>query len=111
MELWQWLRTSCESGWKRHARFLAWSWGIGIAVCGLAAVAGEGLHYYTDFREGGGRYGGIMTLVSGFCLLVAGWSLLIPARRAMRTDGRRRETLGWLLGAVGGIVLAFDEIV
>lgn len=111
MPIWQWLKTSCEAGWKRHARFLALSWLAGIAVCAAAAVLGEGLHFYVDFRETGGRLEGVMTLVSSFSLLVAGWSLFVPARRAQRMPGRRREMFGWLLGGLGGVVLAFDEVV
>lgn len=110
MNLWTWLRTSCEAGWKRHARFLGLSWIVGLVVCAIAAVQGEGLHYFVDFRETGGRWEGAMTLVSSFCLVVAGWSLFVPARRVHRIAGRGRELAGWVLGGLGGVVLGFDEV-
>lgn len=110
MAFWTWLTTSCESGWRRHARFLAISWLAAVAVCVLMARLGEGLYFYTDFRENGRRFGGLMTLASGFCLVACGWSLMVPARRALRTPGHGREAAGWLLAAVGSIVLAFDEV-
>lgn len=110
MQLWAWLTTSCETGWRRHARFLALCWLGAIAVCVFMAWLGEGLYFYTDFREGGHRFGGLMSLASGFCLVACGWSFLVPARRAARTPGHTREFLGWLNAALGCIVLAFDEV-
>ena len=110
MQIWEWFKTSCEVAWKRHTRFLVLSWLGGIAVCAGMAWYGHGILFFTDFREDGRRFAGIMSLASGFCLLAAGMLLFVPARRAHRTPGHGREMLGWLLGGFGGIVLAFDEV-
>lgn len=110
MRLWTWLTTSCETGWRRHARFLALSWLVAVAVCVFVAWLGDGLYFYTDFRENGRRFGGLMSLASGFCLMGCGWSFLVPARRALRTPGHGREFLGWLNAGLGCVLLAFDEV-
>lgn len=106
----QWLATSCEAGWRRHARFLALGWLGGIVACIAAAFAGGGLYYFLDFRWSGRPLSGLMTLASGFCLVACGWGMFVAARRAMRTPGHGREAAGWTIAGLGGIALAFDEV-
>ncbi len=110
MGLWRWLATSCDAGWRRHARFLGLGWLGGLLVCALAAWAGHGLYYFLDFRWSGRPLSGLMTLASGFCLVICGSGFLVASRRAMRTPGQGREWLGWLLGGLGCFWLAFDEV-
>ncbi len=106
----QWLATSCDAGWRRHARFLGLGWLGGIAACAAAAVAGNGLYYFLDFRWSGRPLSGLMTLASGFCLVTCAAGMFVASRRAMRTPGHAREAAGWILAGLGGIWLAFDEV-
>ncbi len=94
------------ASWRRHRSLLIPAYLGGLAVCLLAAIAGEGLHYYVDFRDGGGRFNGLMSLASGFCFVAAGWSLLLLSH----SGGDRRERLAWAGAGILGIVLAFDEV-
>lgn len=110
MSVWRWLTTSCEVGWQRHARFLALGWLGGLGVCVAALWVGDGLYYFLDFRWSGRPLSGLMTLAGGFCLMACGWGLFVAARRAMRAPGGRREAAGWLVGGLGSIWLAFDEV-
>ncbi len=111
MAIRHWLRDSCNVAWRRYARFLLVSWIAGAAVCLYAGWAGEGLYYYLDYMWNGRPNAGLMTLVSGFCLVACGWGLFVAARRAMRTPGGQRETAGWVLAGMGCLWLAFDEVI
>jgi hypothetical protein len=93
--------------WRLHRGLLAPAYTGGVAVCIVAAVAGEGMYYYADFRDGGGRFSGLMSLASSFCLVAFGWSMLAVSARGR--DGRDR--LPWALAGIGGVWLAFDEAV
>ena len=92
--------------WRRNRRLLLPAYVGGAAVCLLAAVAGGGLYFYTDFRDGGGRFAGLMSLASGFALLAFGWSLVGMSAHARS----RRERASWLGFGLLGVLLAFDEV-
>lgn len=94
------------SSWRRHRGLLLPAYAGALVVCVVAAIAGEGLHYYVDFRDGGGRFRGLMSLASGFCLVAFGWSLL--ERSAIARD--RGERLTWVAAGLLGVLLAFDEV-
>ena len=92
--------------WRRNQRLFLPAYAGGVLVCMIAAIAGEGLYYYTDFRDGGGRFGGIMSLASGFALLAFGWSLFAMSAHA----SSRRERSSWVGFGMLGVLLAFDEV-
>lgn len=110
MPFFTWLFTSCEAAWRRHARFLVLGWLAGAALCLYAGWAGEGLYYYLDYMWNGRPNAGLMTLVSGYCLVACGWGFAVAARRAWREPNGASEALGFTLGSLGCIVLAFDEV-
>lgn len=110
MEVWHWLRTSCEAGYRRNSVFLVLGWLGGLVVCLLAVWAGDGIYYFLDFRWSGKPLSGLMSLVSGFCLVACGWGLLVGTRRAMRRPGGGGEAVAWLIAGLGCIWLAFDEV-
>lgn len=111
MPFFHWLFTSCEIAWRRHVRFLGLGWLAGAALCAYAGWAGEGLYYYLDYKWNGRPNAGLMTLVSGFCLVACGWGQFVAARRARREPRGANEALGFTLGGLGCIVLAFDEVI
>jgi hypothetical protein len=110
MEVWHWLKTACEEGFRRNSRFLVLGWLGGIAICLIAVWAGDGIYYYLDFRWSGKPLSGLMSLASGFCLVACGWGLLVGARRAMRRPDGRAEATAWIIAGLGSIWLAFDEV-
>ncbi len=92
--------------WRRHRALLLPAYIGGVFVCLVAAIAGDGLHYYVDFRDGGGRFRGLMSLASGFCLMAFGWSLFEQSHDARDWQ----ERLAWVAAGSLGVVLAFDEV-
>ena len=110
MEVWHWLKTSCEEGYRRNSRFLVLGWIGALIVCLIAVWAGDGIYYFLDYRWSGKPMSGLMTLVSGFCLVACGWGLIVGARRAMRKPDGRGEATAWLIAGLGSIWLAFDEV-
>lgn len=92
--------------WQRHRALLLPAYLGALLVCVWAAIAGEGLHYYVDFRDGGGRFRGLMSLASGFCLLAFGWSLLERSHFALE----RAQRSAWIAAGLLGVLLAFDEV-
>lgn len=100
-----WTRVLADS-WRQHRRLLLPAYVGGAFVCLLAAIAGKGLYFYTDFRDGGGRFAGVMSLASGFALLAFGWSLFGMSAHA-RSRGERAAWVGF---GLLGVLLAFDEI-
>ena len=100
-----WPRVFADS-WRRNRRLLLPAYLGGALICLLAAIAGGGLYYYTDFRDGGGRFAGLMSLASGFALVAFGWSLLGMSAYAHS----RRERAAWLGFGLLAVLLAFDEV-
>ncbi|NOT34229.1 MAG: hypothetical protein HOP12_08685 [Candidatus Eisenbacteria bacterium] len=105
------LRTGYREGWRRHGAGDGLTMGVVLAVLGGAAYRGRGIYYFLDFRDGGRRYAGLLTLLSGFCLLIYAWSPFLVWRRLRRARVRGLEPAAWLLGALIGVFLAFDETV
>lgn len=104
------LAAGLAHSWRRHRLLLLGVWTAVAVACGLA-VASSGLHLFVDFREpGSGRWAGLMTVFSAFCFAMSGFALLVIARRALRRWGRSLPTIAWVMGGLGSVVLALDEI-
>lgn len=96
--------------YRAHWKFLTFGYLAAAILCLVAAWDG-GLYYFLDFRAGGGRFAGLMTVASSFCLLAAGVLLMVVGREIARRKGWGAEAVGWIAAGVGTAFLAFDELV
>lgn len=95
-------------GWHAHRVLLVTAWGATLALCALAVWLGQGLYYFLDFRDGGGRWAGVFSVLSAGCLALAGFGLLLVARLTLRRGAG--DTAAWVFGGLGAIFLALDDL-
>lgn len=105
------LGTGIRESWRRHRRFLhAMNLGF-LVVALLAAWAGRGLYFYTDFREDGKRFAGLMTVASSFSLITFAVLLHFAGMQIARRVGWSRVPVAWIALGAFGVWLAADELV
>lgn len=102
------LAAGFAEGWRAHRRLLLAAWGATLALCALAVWLGQGLYYFLDFRDGGGRWAGVFSVLSAGCFALAGFGLLLVARLTLRRGAG--DTAAWVFGGLGAIFLALDDL-